>query len=74
MHVKTNNIMQHIEAHSRAVIKLDRASGYTQVTITKRSGGRYVIGTIPGARLVNATEAEVVALLENNRIYLNSWS
>lgn len=74
MNVKTNNIMARVDAQNGVIIKMDKSSGYSRITITKRSDSRYVIGTIPGARLVNATRAEVVAMLAANTIYVISWN
>ena len=72
MKAKTTLIMQHNEKTGNAVIKMDRASGITQATITKRNDG-YALGRVPGAGLKRFTKSEVIALLDNNAIYVISW-
>lgn len=51
---------------------MNRASGFTQITITK-SKGRYIIGTVPGARLVQSSLAGVTLTLESNRMFIEAW-
>lgn len=74
MSAKTNNVMNHIESKGRAIIKLDRASGLIQFTITKRSDNRYVVGTHPGSIVRSLNKSEVEKLLNDNLIFINSWS
>ena len=50
-HPKTDSILAVLNAHGRVVLRMNRASCFTQITITK-SNGRYIIGTVPGGRLV----------------------
>lgn len=47
MSVKAQNVVAHIESKGRAIIKLDRAAGVSQITITRREFNRYVVGTHP---------------------------
>lgn len=50
-HPKTDSILAVLHAHGRVVLRMNRESGFTQITITK-SNGRYVVGTVPGTRLI----------------------
>lgn len=74
MSIKVDNIIKHYEAKRRVIVKMDKASGYSSITITKGSRHTNIVGTIPGGKLVNATMADVRAMLETNSIYINSWS
>lgn len=74
MSVKVQNLVAHIEAKGRAIIKLDRAAGVSQITITRREFDRYVVGTHPGSIIRSMTRAEMVGLLNDNSLYINSWS
>lgn len=74
MSIKIENILKHYAVKGKVIVKLDRAAGYHQITINKSRSGNNVVGTIPGARLVNATMVDVRAMLETNSIYINSWS
>ena len=74
MSVKDQNVVARIEAKGRAIIKLDRAAGVSQFTITRREFDLYVVGTHPGSITRSLTRAEMVNLLNDNSIYINSWS
>lgn len=74
MSIKVENIIKHLNSKGRVVIKMDKSSGFVSVTVTKARNGNNVIGSTPGSRLVNATDAYVRATLEANSIYINSWS
>lgn len=74
MSVKAQNVMMHIEAKGHTVIKLDRAAGVSQITITRREFDRYVVGTHPGSIVRSLNRAEMISLLNDNSIYINSWS
>ena len=74
MSIKIDNILKHYEEHRRVIIKMDRASGLRQVTITKGARHTNIIGSEPGGKLVNATMADVRAMLETNSIFIDSWS
>lgn len=74
MSIKVENIINHLNAKGRVVIKMDNSSGFISMTVTKTRNGNNVIGRTPGSRLVNATDADVRATLESNSIYINSWS
>ena len=74
MRIKVENIIKHLNAKGRVVIKMDKSSGFISMTVTKTRNGNNVIGSTPGLRLVNATDADVRATLEANSIYINSWS
>ncbi|MEG0209085.1 MULTISPECIES: hypothetical protein [Gammaproteobacteria] len=72
--VKTSNIMRHLSLKGRAVVKLDARSGMRSITITKRPGGLFITGQFPDSRLAKVTEQEVMSMLDNNSIYIESWS
>ena len=72
MKAKTALILAHLDANGKVTVKLDRASGLSTLTITKRKGG-YVVGTIPGDRLTSANLADIKATLIANSIYVESW-
>ena len=74
MSIKSENIIKHYSDKGRVVIKMDRASGYASITITKGWRGNNIVGTVPGGKLVNATISEVRAMLDANSIYIISWS
>ena len=73
MSVKAQNVVAHIEAKGRAIIKLDRAAGVSQITITRRQFNRYVVGINPGSIIRSLTRTEMVNLLNDNSLYINSW-
>lgn len=74
MSIKVESIIKHLNAKGRVVIKMDKSSGFISMTVTKARNGNNVIGSTPGSRLVNATDADVLATLEADSIYINSWS
>ncbi|WVX87275.1 hypothetical protein JFSRJRGV_CDS_0014 [Shigella phage phiL] len=74
MSIKVENIIKNLNSKGRVVIKMDKSSGFVSMTVTKARNGNNVIGSTPGSRLVNATDADVRATLEANSIYINSWS
>lgn len=71
-HPKTDSILGVLHAHGRVVLRMNRESGFTQITITK-SNGRYIVGTVPGARLVPSSLAGVTLTLESNSMFIESW-
>lgn len=71
-HPKTDSILAVLNAHGRVVLRMNRASGFAQITITK-SKGRYIIGTVPGGRLVQSSLAGVTLTLESNRMFIEAW-
>lgn len=73
MSIKVENIIKHLNAKGRVVIKMDKSSGFISMTVTKTRNGNSVIGIVPGSQLINATDADVRATLEDNSIYINSW-
>lgn len=74
MSIKAANVVKHLEAKGRAVVKLDPASGLSSVTITRREFDRYVVGRHPGSIVRSMTRSEVEAMLNSNSIYIKSWS
>lgn len=74
MKVKTANIMAHLDKTGSVRVKLDRASGLTQICITARRDGSFVVGKTPGSGLTKYSEFEVIQVLEGNAMFINSWS
>ena len=72
MKAKTTLILAHLEKNGKVTVKMDRATGFSVVTITKRAGG-YVVGTIPGDKLTRANIADLKAMLIANSIYIINW-
>ena len=71
-HPKTDSIIAVLNAHGRGVLRMNRASGFPQITITK-SKGRYIIGTVPGGRLAQSSLAGVTLTLESNSMFIEAW-
>lgn len=73
-HPKTDSILAVLNAHGRVVLRMNRASCFTQITITKsKSKGRYIVGTVPGGRLIPSSLAGVTMTLESNSMFIESW-
>ena len=73
MNCKVMGILALVQKQGRCVVRLDKASGMTQVTITKRPNGAFAVGTVPGARIVAMNEAQVSLLLTENRMFIEKW-
>lgn len=71
-HPKTDSILAALNAHGRVVLRMNRASGFTQITITK-SKNDYIIGTVPGSRLVPSSLAGVTITLKWNSMFIEAW-
>lgn len=71
-HPKTDSILAVLHANGRVVLRMNRASGFTQITITK-SNGRYIVGAVPGGRLVPSSLAGVTLTLESNSMFIEGW-
>lgn len=71
-HLKTDSILAVLNAHGYVVLRMNRASGFTQITITK-SKGRYIIGTVPGGHLIPSSMAGVTLMLESNSMFIEGW-
>lgn len=73
MKLKTESIMKLIKTNGRAVLKMDRASGFNQLTITKVKGG-YAVGEHPGGRIKRMTESDVYALIDDLAFLIEKWA
>lgn len=73
MNIKVNNVLAHLEKKGNVVIKMDRASGVSQMTISRRQKGNYVVGIHPGSKLALVNLADLKAELVANSIYIESW-
>lgn len=73
MKLKTESIMNIVKTHGRAVLKMDRASGFFQLTITKIKSG-YAVGEHPGGRIKRMTESDAYALVDDLSFLIEKWS
>lgn len=73
MKTKTANIMAHLAKTGAVKVKMDRASGITQLCVTARRDGSFVVGKTPGSGLTKYTEFEVITALETHSMYIISW-
>lgn len=73
MKTKTANVLAHLAKHGVVKIKMDRASGLTQLVITRKPDGSYVVGKTPGAGLTRYNEGEVINALEHLSMFIVSW-
>lgn len=73
MKLKTESIMNIVKTHGRAVLKMDRASGFFQLTITKMKSG-YAVGEHPGGRIKRMTESDAYALVDDLSFLIEKWS
>lgn len=72
-HPKTDSILAVLHANGRVILRMNRASGFTQITITKSKDHRYIVGTVPGGRLVPSSLAGVTLTLESNSMFIEGW-
>lgn len=72
MKIKADNAIRHIEKHGRIILKMDSASGFYQLTVTKR-GDEYMVGYQPGSMVKRMNRADLRALLVENSIYVESF-
>lgn len=73
MKLKTESIMNLVKTHGRAVLKMDHASGFFQLTITKMKSG-YAVGEHPGGRIKRMTESDAYALVDDLSFMIEKWS
>lgn len=73
MKLKTESIMNILKTHGKIVLKMDRASGFHQLTITKVKGG-YAVGEHPGGRIRRITEADAYALVDDLAFLIEKWA
>ena len=73
MNCKVMGILALVAKKGRCVVRLDKASGMTQITITKRANGAFAVGTVPGSRVVAMNEMQISVLLTDNRVYIEKW-
>lgn len=74
MKTKVENIMRHIAVHGKAIVKMDKASGVRQITITKNPGAYFTVAQGWTSELSRLVESDVIELLDINSIYIDSWS
>lgn len=74
MKAKVSNVIAHLIKNGKVVVKMDRASGVSRITITKSHSGKYVLCITPPANALKRLEvSEIRDLLEHNSIFIESW-
>lgn len=72
MKIKTESIMKLVKANGKAVLKMDRASGFYQLTITKIKTG-YAVGEHPGVKIRRMTESDAYAMIDDLSFLIEKW-
>lgn len=72
MKIKTESIMKLVKANGKAVLKMDRASGFHQLTITKIKTG-YAVGEHPGGKIRRMTESDAYAMIDDLAFLIEKW-
>ncbi|ENO2693360.1 hypothetical protein ACBB95_004241 [Salmonella enterica] len=72
MKLKTESIMNIVKAHGKVVLKMDRYSGFHQLTITSVKTG-YAVGEHPGGRIRRMTESDVYAMIDEMSMFIEKW-
>lgn len=73
MKLKTESIMNIVKAHGKVVLKMDRASGFHQLTITRVKTG-YAVGEHPGGKIRRMTESDAYSLVDDLSFLIEKWS
>lgn len=73
MKLKTKSILNVVDTHGKAVLKMDRASGLIQLTITKR-GNDYLIGEHHGGKIYKTDQKLLALQLDDFAMFINSWA
>lgn len=73
MKLKTKSILNVVDAHGKAVLKMDRASGLIQLTITKR-GNDYLVGEHPDGKIYKTDQKLLALQLDDFAMFINSWA
>lgn len=72
MKLKTESIMNIVKTHGKVVLKMDRASGFFQLTITRVKSG-YAVGEHPGGKIRRMTESDAYALVDDLAFLIEKW-
>lgn len=72
MKIKTESIMKLVKANGKAVLKMDRASGFHQLTITKIKTG-YAVGEHPGGKIRRMAESDAYAMIDDLSFLIEKW-
>lgn len=72
MKLKTESIMNIVKAHGRVVLKMDRDSGFHQLTITRVKSG-YAVGEHPGGRIRRMTEGDAYSMIDEMSMFIEAW-
>lgn len=73
MKLKTKSILNVVAVHGKAVLKMDRASVFHQLTITQR-GNAFIVGEHPGGKLVKVSDVEMIQQLDDLAMFIEKWS
>lgn len=73
MKLKTKSILNVIDTHGKAVLKMDRASGLIQLIITKR-GNDYLVGEHPGGKIYKTDQKLLALQLDDFAMFIEKWS
>lgn len=73
MKLKTESIMNIVKSNGKVVLKMDRASGFHQLTISKVKSG-YAVGEHPGGRIRLFTESDVYAMVDDLSFLILKWA
>lgn len=73
MKLKTKSILNLVAAHGKVVLKMDRASGFHQLTITQRWNA-FIVGEHPGGKLVKVSDIEMIEQLDDLAMFIEKWS
>lgn len=73
MKLKTRNIINHLDKRGNIVINLDGASGLKQIAVSRRPKHNYVVSTTPHTKIEIVGRDELIDMIDNNTIYIDSW-
>ena len=72
MKLKTESIINIVKRNGKVVLKMDRASGFHQLTITKIKTG-YAVGEHPGGKIRRMTESDAYAMIGDLSFLIEKW-
>lgn len=69
---KIENIIRHLGKHGKVILKMDKQSGFYQLTVTKRKDD-YLVGYQPGGRVARFNRADLRSVLVENSMFIESF-
>lgn len=72
MKLKSESIMKTLKANGKVTMKMDRESGFHQLTVTKMKSC-FAVGEHPGGKVRRFTEADVFAMLDDMPMFIEKW-